>query len=303
MTNASEKRPDGVRSIQRGLDVLVEVNRSGGIRAGELAVRLGLARPTVYRLLETLEELGYVRRSGSDDRFRVTRKASSLGDGYDPGLLISEAATPVIGELSRRLLWPIDLTTYENAAMVIQETTHAQSPLSIDRGMIGRRLPMLRTSSGRAYLAFCSPAECDIIVRHIVRIDDPDDRPYLQRDYLDRMLAETRARGFALRTEGEYNEKTASIAVPVIRSGDVLGCISIIWIRSALDSREAAAQYSTPLLQAAARLGAAAYVAARRGNSLSALPVRIDAFSPSVKPEKVSSVDACGAIVASGRNG
>jgi IclR family mhp operon transcriptional activator len=258
MAMTGEKRTDGVRSIQRGLDVLLEVNRSGGIRAGELAARLGLARPTVYRLLETLEELGYVRRSGSDDRFRVTRKASSLGDGYDPGLLVSEAAMPVIGELSRRLLWPIDLTIYENAAMVVQETTHAQSPLSIDRGMIGRRLPMLRTSSGRAYLAFCSADEREIIVRHVARIDDPEDRAFLQRDYLDRMLAETRARGFALRIEGEYNDKTASIAVPVIRSGDVLGCISIIWIRSALDPREAALQFSTPLLLAAAQLGAAA---------------------------------------------
>jgi IclR family transcriptional regulator, mhp operon transcriptional activator len=254
---ASETRSDGVRSIQRGLDVLSEVNRSGGIRAAELAQRLGLARPTVYRLLETLEELGYVRRSGSDDRFRVTRKASSLGDGYDPGLLISEAATPVIGELSKRLVWPIDLTIYENAAMVIQETTHAKSPLSIDRGMIGRRLPMLRTSSGRAYLAFCPDAEREIIIKHIVRIEDPDDQPFLEPSHLDRLIAHTRARGYGVRDEGEYNTKTSSIAVPVIRGGDVLGCISIIWIRTALDTREAISQFAEPMLKAAAQLGAA----------------------------------------------
>lgn len=258
MPNTGEKRTDNIRSIQRGLDVLSEVNRSGGIRASELAARLGLARPTVYRMLETLEELGYVRRSGSDDRFRVTRKASSLGDGYDPGLIISEAAAPVIGELSKRLLWPIDLTIYENAAMVIQETTHAQSPLSIDRGMIGRRLPMLRTSSGRTYLAFCSAAEREIIVKHVARIDDPEDRPFLQRAYLDRILGETRARGFGLRAEGEYNEKTSSIAVPVIKSGDVLGCISIIWIRGALDPAEAIAQFAAPMMRAADQLAAAA---------------------------------------------
>lgn len=258
MSQAADKRPDGVRSIQRGLDVLSEVNRSGGIRASELAQRLGLARPTVYRLLETLEELGYVRRSGSDDRFRVTRKASSLGDGYDPGLVISEAATPVISELCKRLLWPIDLTIYENAAMVIQETTHAQSRLSIDRGMIGRRLPMLRTSAGRAYLAFCSAAEREVIVKHIARIDDPEDRPFLERSHLDRMLADTQARGYALRAEGEYNAKTSSIAVPILKSGDVLGCISIIWIRSALDAAEAIAQFASPLMKAAAQLGTAA---------------------------------------------
>lgn len=247
-----------MRSIQRGLDVLSEVNRSGGIRASELAQRLGLARPTVYRLLETLEELGYVRRSGSDDRFRVTRKASSLGDGYDPGLVISEAATPIIGELCKRLLWPIDLTIYESAAMVIQETTHAQSPLSIDRGMIGRRLPMLRTSAGRTYLAFCPAAEREVIVKHVARIDDPDDRPFLERSYLDKMLKDTKARGFGLRAEGEYNIRTSSIAVPVLKADDVLGCISIIWIRTALDAQEAIAQFAGPMMKAAAQLAASA---------------------------------------------
>lgn len=258
MRHTGEKRTDGVRSIQRGLEVLSEVNRSGGIRASELAQRLDLARPTVYRLLETLEELGYVRRSGSDDRFRVTRKASSLGDGYDPGLIVSEAAMPVIGDLSKKLVWPVDLSIYENAAMVVQETTHAQSPLSIDRGMIGSPLPMLRTSAGRAYLAFCPVAEREIIVKHLARIDDPDDRPFLDRQYLERMLAETRSRGFGVRTEGEYNSKTSSIAVPIVKSSEVLGCISIIWIRTALEPAEAMQQFATPMMKAAAQLGATA---------------------------------------------
>ncbi|MDQ8731045.1 DNA-binding transcriptional regulator [Bradyrhizobium sp. LHD-71] len=256
MSTTADKRTDGVRSIQRGLDVLLEVNRSGGIRVSELAQRLDLARPTVYRLLETLEELGYVARSASDDRFRVTRKAASLGDGYDPSMLISEAAAPVIGELSKRLVWPVDLSTYENAAMVVQETTHARSPLSIDRGMIGRRLPMLRTSSGRAYLAFCPAAEREIILKHISRAEDPDDQPFLAKDHLDRMLLETRARGFGVRTDGEYNSRTSSIAVPIVKEGFVLGCMSIIWIRIALDPRDAISQFAPPMMEAATRLGA-----------------------------------------------
>jgi IclR family mhp operon transcriptional activator len=258
MPTRSDKRPDGVRSIQRGLDVLREVNRSGGIRASELAQRLDLARPTVYRLLETLEELGYVARSASDDRFRVTRKASSLGDGYDPRIVISEAAAPAIHELSQRLVWPVDLSTYEDAAMVIQETTHARSPLSIDRGMIGSRLPMLRTSAGRAYLAFCPPVEREIILKQIARTGDPDDGPFLSPEYLARMFTETQRRGFASRTDGEYNSRTSSIAVAITRDDRVLGCISIIWIRSALDAQEAVSQFAGPMMETAAQLGRAA---------------------------------------------
>ncbi|WP_375314162.1 DNA-binding transcriptional regulator [Bradyrhizobium sp. A5] len=248
------RQSEGVRAFKRGLDVLQEINRSGGIRAGDVARALDLPRPTVYRLLETLEELGYVARSASDDRFRVTRLALSLGDGYDPGVVICQAAAPFLAELSKTLVWPVDLSTYENAAMVVQETTHSRSPLSIDRGMIGKRLPMLRTSAGRAYLAACPARERDLIVGHLRRIDEADDRPFLDKARLDRMIAEAQARGYAIRSEGEYNPKTASIAVPIVRSGVVFGCISIIWIRSALGLEEAVAQFANQLQETAAAI-------------------------------------------------
>jgi IclR family transcriptional regulator, mhp operon transcriptional activator len=248
------RQPEGVRAFKRGLDVLREVNRSGGIRAGDVARQLDLPRPTVYRLLETLEELGYVARSASDDRFRVTRHALSLGDGYDPGVVICQAAAPYLAELSKTLVWPVDLSTYENAAMVVQETTHSRSPLSIDRGMIGKRLPMLRTSAGRAYLAACPPREREMIVNHLRRIDEADDRPFLDEKRLSQMIAETAKRGYAIRSEGEYNPKTASIAVPIVRDDVVFGCISIIWIRSALGIDDAIAQFLAPLRDTAATI-------------------------------------------------
>jgi IclR family mhp operon transcriptional activator len=234
--------------------VLREVNRSGGIRVGDVARALDLPRPTVYRLLETLEELGYIARSASDDRFRVTRRALSLGDGYDPGVVICQAAASYLAELSKDLVWPVDLSIYENAAMVVQETTHSRSPLSIDRGMIGKRLPMLRTSAGRAYLAACPRRERDLIVNHLRRIDEAEDRPFLDEARLDRMIAETSARGYAIRSEGEYNPKTASIAVPVVRNDVVFGCISIIWIRSALAIDEAIARFAARLQETASAI-------------------------------------------------
>jgi IclR family transcriptional regulator, mhp operon transcriptional activator len=252
--NGQPRQSEGVRAFERGLDVLHEVNRSGGIRAGDVARALDLPRPTVYRLLATLEELGYVARSASDDRFRVTRRALSLGDGYDPGVVICQAAAPFLAELSKTLVWPVDLSTYENAAMVVQETTHSRSPLSIDRGMIGKRLPMLRTSAGRAYLAACPARECELIVNHLRRIDEAEDRPFLDEVRLDRMIAETQARGYAIRSEGEYNPKTASIAVPIVRNGAVFGCISIIWIRTALGIEEAVAQFAAQLRETASTI-------------------------------------------------
>ncbi|MGV8989498.1 MAG: hypothetical protein ACOH2H_25075 [Cypionkella sp.] len=132
-----------------------------------------------HRLLETLEEAGYVVSSGSASLVRVTRLAESLGDGSAPTSELCQAAVPLFAEYGARLVWPLDLTVYDNAAMVIQETTHGRSPLSIDRAIIGYRLPVLRTSAGRAYLAFCSAEERALILDHLRRLGDPADQPFL----------------------------------------------------------------------------------------------------------------------------
>ena len=52
--------PDNVRALSRGLNIMRLLNRVGAARVGEIALELGLPRTTVYRLLNTLEEDGYV---------------------------------------------------------------------------------------------------------------------------------------------------------------------------------------------------------------------------------------------------
>jgi IclR family mhp operon transcriptional activator len=121
--------------------------------------------------------------------------------------------------------------------------------------MIGRRLPMLRTSTGRAYLSFCPQAERAIILKHLRRIDDPEDRPFLAERALNAMIEQTGARGYAIRDAGEYNPKTSSIAVPIHGPDHILGCFSVIWIRSALAVQDAIAQFLEPMQQAAALVG------------------------------------------------
>jgi len=253
-SSPSAKSSGSVRALSRGLAILSFVNKMGETRAGAIAKALDLPRPTVYRLLETLEELGYVAFSATSSNVRVTRYAAALGDGYALTSALSEATGPLFTEYSQRLVWPLDLTVYNNAAMVIQETTHGRSPLSIDRGMTGYRLPVLRTSAGRAYLAFCSTEERALILEHLHRLNEPEDGPFLQESWLVRMLDETRARGIAVRERGKFRPHTCSIAVPIRTDGNVLGCVSMIWIRTAMGSRKALEEFSEPLVEIASRI-------------------------------------------------
>nr|WP_319249539.1 DNA-binding transcriptional regulator [uncultured Celeribacter sp.] len=253
----SPKLPQGsVRSLARGLAILRHVNRVGEARPGEIAKALALPRPTVYRLLETLEELGYVAFSATSNYVRVTRFAAALGDGTALTSEITQAAGPIFGAYAKRVVWPLDLSIYNNAAMVVQETTHGRSPLSIDRGMTGFRMPVLRTSAGRAYISFCPEEERILILDHLRRLDVEEDRPFLEDPMLTHLIEETRSRGFAVRDSGEFRSETASIAAPIRLRGAVLGCISLIWIRSAMTTGRALEDYGAPLNEIAEKIAA-----------------------------------------------
>ncbi|PCH93815.1 MAG: transcriptional regulator [Rhodobacteraceae bacterium] len=247
-------KPTTVRALMRGLDILRYINTNGAAKPAQIAQETGIPRPTVYRLLETLEEAGYVYYSASSNRVRVTRLAASLGDGFAMTSRMCQIAAPLFAQYSPKIIWPLDVTVYDNAAMVIQETTHGRSPLSIDHGMVGYRLPMLRTSAGRCYLGLCPAEERDLILEHLRRLNDPLDMPFFAPEFLDRMLQEVQERGIAMRDAAEFRPKTSSIALPIWSSGLLVGCLSMIWVKQAMPLSEVLHSYEAPLREITQRI-------------------------------------------------
>jgi IclR family transcriptional regulator, mhp operon transcriptional activator len=236
-----------VRALERGLDILVAMNRHKVASVVELARETRLPRPTVYRLLETLARAGFVARSGSaNDRFCLGRNVRTLSDGFVDDEWITATAAPLMAEFTKQFIWPLALMTFEEGRMLIRETTHPASSLSIDRGMVGRRLPMLRTAAGRVYLAFCPDAERRTILDMLARSKATEDGLAQDRRRLAALLSDIRAQGFALQ-DREINPKTAGLSVPVLAPGRVLGSISIIWIASAMTIEDARKRLLPPL--------------------------------------------------------
>jgi IclR family mhp operon transcriptional activator len=118
-----------------------------------------------------------------------------LSGGYDTDIQLSEVVGPVLSQLLTDLVWPVNIATHRAGMMVVRETTHSRSPLSVDRDMVGREVPILRTATGRAYLAFCPEQERQEILQCIRTQADPDDEPYLIAGAVDEMLARCRQMG------------------------------------------------------------------------------------------------------------
>jgi IclR family mhp operon transcriptional activator len=254
MAQRNGKARDGsVRSLERGLALLLAMNRRRLPSVVELAHDTHLPRPTVYRLLETLSRTGFVTRSSPHDRYCLTSRVRALSDGFAEDDWITEIATPLMTQLTRQLVWPVALMTFEAGRMLVRETTHEASALSIDHGMVGRSLPLLRTAAGRCYLALCPPRERRAILDMLSRSKAPEDRGARETQRLTKVLDAIRAKGYAIQ-DREINPKTTGIAVPIPLGTRVLGSLSLIWISSALTIEQAEIKFLPMLISAASNI-------------------------------------------------
>ncbi|HWK60757.1 MAG TPA: DNA-binding transcriptional regulator [Eoetvoesiella sp.] len=251
-----------VRSLSRGLEVLRALNTcpKGRATSGELSDMTGLHRTTVRRLLETLADTGFVRRSESDDSFRLALKVRELSEGFTDSEWISTIASPIMGELLHKVVWPSDLSTPNGDYLQVRETTHRFSPLSFHRSMVGRRLPMLLTAAGQAYFANCAEEERQEILQMLRAGSDEQARLASDPVFIRNLLRRVRKDGVGTNTgewnHGEEKGKIGAIAVPIMHDERALGCLNVIYLTRAVRLDEAIERFAPQLRAAAEKISA-----------------------------------------------
>jgi IclR family mhp operon transcriptional activator len=253
---------DTIRGLKRGLEVLQTLQASSVLSLHELYLATGISKPSLLRILQTLEQSGMVSRRLADGHYRISTvaRAARKRDRYDR---VAEAAAPVLDRLFQRVSWPSDLFVPAGDHMERRESSRSQIPNFSHPSYltrIGQPVNWLLTGVGRAYLAFCPAQERDAIVQTLRKSDQFQDQLARDQRRIERILAETRARGYGTRDPsfvgGGYRQPPqddglAGMAVPLLGRTRVHGSINILWIKTALTVEECAARY-LPDLKAAA---------------------------------------------------
>jgi IclR family mhp operon transcriptional activator len=248
-----------VRGLIRGLAVLHAMSRASGSAAiNQISQETGLHRTTVRRLLETLQHEGYIKRHSSEDSlYQLTLKVRELSEGFRDEQWISSLASPVLGSLLQKVHWPTDLCTLDVDAMLVRETTHKFSRLSFNQAMVGRRLPMLYTSVGRAYLSFCPDEEREAILNLLRAREDEEGALARDETYIRRLVEHTRKTGYGENYAHWQSEKRiAAIALPVFNGEKVAACLSLVYVAKAMTIQDAAKRYLPMLKDAVGQIEA-----------------------------------------------
>jgi IclR family mhp operon transcriptional activator len=254
--NLDTRRSDSIRPIRallRGLQSLRCLNSHNGVTVTEIAEETGLPRTTAYRILETLCVGGYAVRDPSDDRYRPTIMVRALSDGFEDEPWIREIAKPLIESLCQEIVWPVAIATLSGTSMLVRETTDKNSPLALERYSAGERVPILSTAGGRVYLAFCPDEQRETLLKILSHSDSPDDTFARETSLVERILVETKQKGFAFHTRESHRETTVS--VPVLADGRLLASITMRFMTSALTPQQVVEDYVPKLQATAAEIG------------------------------------------------
>jgi IclR family transcriptional regulator, mhp operon transcriptional activator len=243
-----------IRALMRGLDALTFLNLRDGATVSEVAQEIRLPRTTVYRILETLCNAGFVFRDPADDRYRLTILVRGLSDGFDDEAWVTQIAKPFIHDLCREVVWPVSIATLSGTTMMVRESTDHLSPLAIERYSAGFRAPLLSTATGRVYLANSPAPQRETLIEILARSNKEDDRPARSRIELQRMLAEIKAAGYATATRTRRLVEEVSLSVPILLHDRVLASLTVRFGASAVPLKTGVERFLPKLRQCAARI-------------------------------------------------
>ncbi|TMC53972.1 MAG: IclR family transcriptional regulator [Chloroflexi bacterium] len=219
------KRRSSIQSIDRATAILKAL-ASGPRRLGvsELAERLGLARPTVHGLLQTLQSHGFVEQDSYSDKYQL-----------GPGLLQLGYSYLDLNELRARSIAHADHLASRTGAAVRVGVMHGSSVVVVHHVFrpdaafgvleVGIQLPLHASALGKAILAF-SPAQMleDLLAEPLPRLT----KQTLSEADLRQQLSVTRDSGIATeRDEAVLGESSA--AAPIFdHGGQAVGAIGVV---------------------------------------------------------------------------
>jgi IclR family transcriptional regulator, mhp operon transcriptional activator len=223
-----------VRALERGLDVLLELQRRRAASLHELHLALGLPKATLLRMLLTLSGRGLVWQRLADGAY-LPHSPAAPGD-VDLAQRIAEVASPHLAALSWIAAWPSVIAVPRLDHVEIIETN---SPLlrldSAILGPVGAKLSYIHTATGRAYLSACEPAERAAILARVRPCTGAAEGDAL----IDEIVEACRARGYSLRDplhpwpdrdrQTVRNDGRRSMAVAVRVHARPVAAINITW--------------------------------------------------------------------------
>jgi IclR family acetate operon transcriptional repressor len=200
------------QALSRGLAVLEALAATeGGATLTAIAETLALPVPTVYRLLSTLSELGYVQQ-GAAGEWLMGVRAFRVGAAFLDHRNLVVQAYPFLKRLMEASGETTNLAVIDGFEAVFVEQVQCRELMRMST-KLGARAPLHASGVGKAMLAAMDPRAAESALGRGA-LPQHTAKTITDRRALVRELVVTRERGYALDDE-EHAEGLFCVAAPL----------------------------------------------------------------------------------------
>lgn len=241
----TEANSNGNPTIERMVVILDALEHAPeGLSQAELVQRTGLARSTVYRILNSLADARLLREAAPGtyvfgNRFlelaaRVTPTTSFF--------TLARFLQPELESLAGQIGQSCKISVYENGAIMVVAGATAKKPHALSY-VVGEFLPVHAGGASKVLLAYLPEDERERLLRkNPVALTE---RTITDRNRLRQELAEVRHQGYA-EDRGEYSLSVSAFAAPIRnRDGKVIAALSVPFLTTSDEAFREAVRQST----------------------------------------------------------
>lgn len=209
-----------VRAAERALDILLCFTKQKEISLTEIARMTELNKSTVFRLLATLEEKGFLIRNSETEKYklglRIWELTANLSRTDDPALLF----LPEMEKLRDELEETVSLYIRDGCERIrVQAVESLQAIRRV--APLGARMPLAVGASSKILVAFADPQEQQAI------LEDDSWPNSVDREQYRRQLNEIHRLGYATSVE-EREAGTSAVSVPILdHSGRIVAALAV----------------------------------------------------------------------------
>lgn len=212
--------------LDKGLGIIeLLVRERRPMRVSELSKALSFPRTTIYRLVESLEAAGLLRRVNGGPAYFLSLHFLQIGEVVRESLELRTLALPHMEHLRDEVELAVHLVVRDGPEAVYVEKVESRRPVRLFT-QVGRRAPLHVTACPRVLLAACS---------------DEDIAKYLESAKMAKITRNTvadwetvwakvheiRKNGYSI-AFGELEPETFAIGVPVKNQrGEVVAALSL----------------------------------------------------------------------------
>jgi DNA-binding IclR family transcriptional regulator len=224
-----------VKVLRKAFQILETLHRAAteGARLSEIVAAVKLPKPTVFRILRTLESLGYVVFDGALETHRISQRLKDLGQS-NVSELVSRLARPVMMTLLAEFEQTVNLALFEDDKLVYKDMLEGLRSIRM-QPIPGVFLSITESALGKSILAFL-PRERVLSLVRTSNTKPPNSQRNGWTTVLFQELEKVRRTGFAVDDE-QLEKGLRCVGAPIFdKNGQPIASISVSGSTSVLHS-------------------------------------------------------------------